>query len=677
MIVSRVNYYAWARMLAAELYDVTRDFDNAAIAYEEAIDHAQTHGFCLAEALSCELAAKSYYRRGLKRVACAFYQEAISGYHRLGAVGKANHLRDGFGRNLRRLQRTTLVDQGCQTDTILRELLQASIHEESRAAIGPQGHVSGPPTRDYARRTESFTSDSDDNRPIGLDSNNLHIVLDALDLNSIIKSSQLIASEVKMDDLLKRMCEIVLDSAGSQADLAAIIVKDEEADQFVVSAMGGPDVGAQSLKSGVKIEAKENEISKPVIFYVLRTKKPLFLRNLVLDERFSNPNKAWLEKNPASKSIIALPIQHESLLGVLYVEGTVDTLTDRNLLVLEYLTSQIGISIKNALLFQRIGKISIANHALIESQKEAITKAKNSEAKAKKATEEAIRMMKLKEDASRAKSEFLANVSHELRTPLSGVIGLTELLNETPMTAAQQNLSDSIRLCADTLLTVINDILDFSKIEAGKMKLSIGEFNVADCIRDVIRALTMANKGKKALMPGLSIAMVNNAVAKQNLVNVIEQIDLPLDRLVYGDKSRLHQVLMNILSNSFKFCNEGSITVRAKVDGETEDDLQILVTVADTGIGIDDYTIRLLFTPFSQADTSTARRYGGTGLGLSICKHLVEMMGGKIWLESTVGKGTTVFFTVKFKKVRTTGPIAWMDSCVSCELMLIFMNRLD
>lgn len=652
MIVSRVNYFAWARLLAAELYDVTGQYDEAARAYEQSLEHSQAQGFCLAEAMASELAAKSYFRRGLKRVACAFYQEAISTYHRVGAVGKANQLRDGFGRSLRRLQRATAVDQGCQTDTILRELLQATIQEENRSSltnVAPGTTIVAPPVRDYARRTESFHSESN-NEVMPLDLNP-HIVLDALDLNSIIKSSQLIASEVKMDDLLKRMCEIVLDSAGSQADLAAIIVNDEEGGKFVVSAMGSPEYGAHSIKPGAKIEDKEHELSKPVIYYVLRTKKHVFLNNLTADERFSNPHKAWIEKNPQSKAVIALPINHETLLGVLYVEGLVDSFTDRNLLVLEYLTSQIGISIKNALLFQRVGKISIANHALIESQKEALANAKASETKAKMATEEAFKMMKLKEDASKAKSEFLANVSHELRTPLSGVIGLTELLNETRMTDTQQDLSDSIRLCADTLLTVINDILDFSKIEAGKMKLSIGEFNVEDCIRDVIRALAMANKGRKAIGPGLNMATVP---AKANL-QVIEEIDLPLDRLVYGDKNRLHQVLMNILSNSFKFCNEGSITVRAKVQEETDKDLQIQVAVADTGIGIDDYTIRLLFTPFSQADTSTARRYGGTGLGLSICKHLVEMMGGTIWLESTVNKGTTVFFTVRFKKVWVNG----------------------
>src|SRR5690606_5323164 len=207
--------------------------------------------------------------------------------------------------------------------------------------------------RPMKQRSDSFISESEEP---AVDGGLAHFTLDALDLNNIIKSSQVISSEVDMNILLTRMCEIVLDSAGSQADLAAIVVK--EADQYVVSAMGGSDFGVTSFKPGVPVEKMESELSKPVIFYVLRTRKTVFLHNIIEDERFSNPDKAWMAKNPGSKSVIALPIIHETLLGVLYVEGLVESFTNRNLVVLSYRTSQIGISIKNALLFQRVRNIS-------------------------------------------------------------------------------------------------------------------------------------------------------------------------------------------------------------------------------------------------------------------------------------------------------------------------------
>lgn len=636
--VSDANYYMWVQVIAAELYDLQCAYDKAAKAYELALDHCETHGFSLDEALASELAARSYHRRGLKRVARAFVQEAVRAYTRLGATAKANQLQGNFEGMLSKMSKVATTDSGCQTDTVLRDLIHHALPVEERTPNLVKVHEAPPNrSRDHSKdrpikqRSDSFLSEPEETQK---DGQLAHFTLDALDLNSIIKSSQVISSEVDMNILLTRMCEIVLDSAGSQADLAAIVVK--ESDQYVVSAMGGLDIGVQSFKPGVPVEKKEMDLSKPVIFYVLRTRKNIFLHNLIEDERFSNPDKAWMEKNPGSKSVIALPIIHETLLGVLYVEGMVDSFTDRNLVVLSYLTSQIGISIKNALLFQRVRNISLANHALIESQKQALQNAKESEKRAKQATEEAIKMMKLKEDASKAKSEFLANVSHELRTPLSGVIGLTELLRDTNMTSEQQELSDSIRLCADTLLTVINDILDFSKIEAGKMRLSIVGFDIEETIRDVIRALSKAN------------------VSKTNL-EVIENINLGFKAPVYGDPVRLRQVLMNVLSNSFKFCPQGSIVIKAVREEETQTSIRVLISVKDTGIGIDDYTMKLLFTPFSQADTSTARRYGGTGLGLSICKHLVEMMGGKIWMESSVGKGTIVYFTLTLTKASPSG----------------------
>jgi CheY-like chemotaxis protein len=242
----------------------------------------------------------------------------------------------------------------------------------------------------------------------------------------------------------------------------------------------------------------------------------------------------------------------------------------------------------------------------------------------------------LAEEAAKAKSIFLANVSHELRTPLNGVIGNSELLRDSDLTKDQAEMADSIRVSADLLLTVINDILDFSKMEADKMELYVVAFKADELMREVFRSVSYSNRDKKN---------VKN-------VEILQDISLP-QCLIFGDPVRLHQVLGNLVSNSLKFTENGSITIGAKTDAETADEVTLTFWVRDTGIGIPPQQLFKLFKPFSQADASTARKYGGSGLGLSICKSLVEsMMGGRIELESVEGEGTLAWFSVAFPKAK-------------------------
>lgn len=269
---------------------------------------------------------------------------------------------------------------------------------------------------------------------------------------------------------------------------------------------------------------------------------------------------------------------------------------------------------------------------MVEAQKRALALAREAERKSKVAEAEAKRNVKLKEDAAKAKSIFLANVSHDLRTPMNGVIGLSELLKKTNLDREQDGYVESIRVCADTLLTLINDILDFSKLEAGKMKVSTVPLNLRETIAEVVRALRYTHRDR-----GLQ---------------TIEDLDgVDPNLLVMGDPVRLHQIFMNLLSNSYKFTPKGSVTVKAKVTDEDEGRIRITCQVADTGIGISEEQLVRLFRPFSQADSSTARSYGGSGLGLSICKAIIEdVLGGKIWLNSEEGKGTIATFTLVFSK---------------------------
>ncbi|KAK5103263.1 Chk1 protein kinase, partial [Cryomyces antarcticus] len=209
---------------------------------------------------------------------------------------------------------------------------------------------------------------------------------------------------------------------------------------------------------------------------------------------------------------------------------------------------------------------------------------------------------------------------------------MSELLKSSTLNPEQEGFADSIRVCADTLLSIINDILDFSKLEAGKMQMFSVPLSLTETISEVVRALRYTNVEK-----GLE---------------TIERLDLDRKLLVMGDPVRLHQILMNLLSNAYKFTSRGSVTVKAVVDHEDEKSIAITCSVQDTGIGVTEEQKRKLFLPFSQADSSTARSYGGTGLGLSICKAIIEnVMQGRIWLESTPGVGTTVSFSLSFQKV--------------------------
>ena len=225
--------------------------------------------------------------------------------------------------------------------------------------------------------------------------------------------------------------------------------------------------------------------------------------------------------------------------------------------------------------------------------------------------------------AARTKSAFLANMSHEIRTPLNGIIGFADLLAESDLSADQNEFVESIRSSGETLLALINDILDFSKIEAGKIELEAEPFAVRRCIEDALD-LVAANAAEKGL-------------------ELTYRIDPAVPPAVRGDVTRLRQILANLLSNAVKFTDEGEVVVRIR-PADASDTLH--VSVRDTGIGIPPDKQEKLFQSFSQVDASTTRRYGGTGLGLAISKQLVELMGGRIWVDSTEGEGSTFHFTV-------------------------------
>jgi PAS domain S-box-containing protein len=239
-------------------------------------------------------------------------------------------------------------------------------------------------------------------------------------------------------------------------------------------------------------------------------------------------------------------------------------------------------------------------------------------------------------EASQMKSSFVANMSHEIRTPLNGVIGMTELLRSTALTDEQGEYTESIRASGDALLTVINDILDFSKIEAGKLSIEAGDFALRETVEDVC-AIVAAIAGGKG-------------------VEVVAPIEDSCPEIVRGDAARFRQVLANLITNAVKFTAEGEVVIRTTREHRADDRLWLRVEVSDTGVGIDPETLERLFEPFEQADTSTTRRYGGTGLGLAISTQLVELMGGQIGARSTLGEGSTFWFTLPLETAHGSAP---------------------
>jgi PAS domain S-box-containing protein len=280
----------------------------------------------------------------------------------------------------------------------------------------------------------------------------------------------------------------------------------------------------------------------------------------------------------------------------------------------------------------RILPISIIAVPLLEKDKSIGTVAVFNDISKRKEDERIVKQAIINaQQASQAKSDFLANMSHEIRTPMNGIIGMTELTLETELNHEQREYLEIVKDSSYALLEIVNDILDFSKIESGKLVLEHIEFNLQELLKKTLAILM-----PRAEQKGIRLSIDDSEISRLNC-------------LLVGDPGRLRQVLLNLVGNAIKFTLQGSVTVKVLLTEKLSSQCCLLFTVTDTGIGIPEDKKDSIFDAFSQADTSVTRRFGGTGLGLSISKQFIELMSGKIWLESEVNTGTTFFFTCWFE----------------------------
>jgi signal transduction histidine kinase len=451
---------------------------------------------------------------------------------------------------------------------------------------------------------------------------------------TVIKVSQAISGEVYLDRLLHRLIGFLIENAG--ATRGVLILKRDN--KLLIEAEGTTEADSTVVLQSLPVDGCHS-ISESIVNYVARTSDIVVLDDAAYSGKFTH-DPYVLERVP--KSILCTPIIYQGrMTGVLYLENNLATgaFTKQRLKVLDLLSSQVAISIENARLYEGLKTATkeLEEYSrTLEQKVEERTIALSEEIDIRKKAEEAA------EEANRIKSNFLSTVSHELRTPLTSVLGFARIirkkLDESVLPALKfedrkaakslgqiRDVTEIIVSEGDRLTALIDDVLDLAKMEAGKIAWNVQQISVVDVID---RATTAVS-----------------SLLEQKSLALIKEIEEGLPE-ISGDRDRLIQVVINLLSNAWKFTNAGSITVHASLTTMDEERQFIKIGITDTGIGISPKDQEKVFEKFSQIGDTLTDKPKGTGLGLPICREIVECHGGSIWVESEHGKGSTFFFTI-------------------------------